>query len=52
MNHPKFQRVQLDIILENESRIRSAERKYKLKQIREKEGKYPEMEKRLARWIR
>ena len=48
MNRPKFQRVQLNRIIENESRIRSATRKEKLKQIREKEGKYPETEKRFA----
>ena len=52
MNRKSFQQVKLNIIIENESRIWIAERKYKLKQIRENEGKYPEMEKRLAQWLR
>ena len=51
MNSPKFQRVQLNRILENESRVRSAEIKDKLNQIRENEGNYPETERRLAQWI-
>ena len=48
MNIPKFQQVQLNIILEKNSHILSAERTDKLKKIIEKKGKYPEMEKRLA----
>ena len=34
MKRPNFQRVNINIILEKESRIKSAVRKYKLKQIR------------------
>ena len=41
MNSPKFQGVQLNIMIENESCIQCVEREYKLKQIIEKEGKYP-----------
>ena len=52
MNRPNFQQVQLNIIIENESQIPSAERKDKLKKIREKKGKYHEMDKRLDQWIR
>ena len=52
MNFPQFQRVQLNIFLENESQIRNAERKYKVKKIRQKEGKYPEIEKCSSQWIR
>ena len=48
MNGPKFQHEQLNRIIEKESQIQSAEIKDKLKKIREKEGNYPEMEKRLA----
>ena len=51
INRPKFQRVQINRILENESRVRSAEIKDKLNQIRENEGNYPETERRLAQWI-
>ena len=52
MNRPKFQQVKLNRIIKNESRIQSIEIKDKLNQIREKEGKYPDMEKNLAQWIR
>ena len=43
MSLPNFQGVKLNIILENDYRIQSEERKDKLNQIREKKGKYSEM---------
>lgn len=52
MNRPKFQRIQLNRILDSESKIRAALKKDRSKLVREKEGRYPDMEKRLAEWIR
>ena len=52
MNCPNFQRLQLNRIPENESRIQNADRKDKLKKLREKEGEYPNMDKSLFQWIR
>lgn len=52
MNRPKFQRLQLNRLLASESQIRSSLKRDRSKVVREKEGRYPDMEKRLAEWIR